>query len=80
MKPSEFKEWRARLGLTQEKAADHLGCKLITIKAYENGRRTPGLWMRILMWYVDKHGPAPATVRQATEPRRRPGKAQHRGS
>lgn len=37
MTAAEFRAWRARLGLTQARAAMELGISLSTVKAYEQG-------------------------------------------
>lgn len=38
-----LRQWRVRLGLTQEEAARKLGLKEPTLSRYENGRRIPTL-------------------------------------
>lgn len=37
MTPSDFRAWRAALGLTQAQAAARLGLSVSTIKTYESG-------------------------------------------
>lgn len=39
MKPTEFREWRKRLGLKQKEAAELLGLKKRVIQYYEHGKR-----------------------------------------
>jgi transcriptional regulator with XRE-family HTH domain len=39
MKPSEFREWRKKLGLKQKDAAELLGLKKRVIQYYEHGKR-----------------------------------------
>lgn len=39
MSPAEFKEWRARLGFTQEEAANELGVSRRTVESYESAPR-----------------------------------------
>ena len=39
MLPKELKDWRLRMGLTQEAAADELGVSLTTMELYERGSR-----------------------------------------
>lgn len=41
MTPEQFREWRKRLGLTREEAAEQLGISPSTVKAYELGRTRP---------------------------------------
>lgn len=45
MHPAEFKEWRRRLGLTQEKAAELIGTSRVTIGNWESGD-TP-IWVSV---------------------------------
>lgn len=45
MQPNEFKEWRRRLGLTQEKAAELIGTSRVTIGNWESGD-TP-IWVAV---------------------------------
>jgi DNA-binding XRE family transcriptional regulator len=45
MRPAEFKEWRKRLGLTQDKAAELIGTSRVTIGNWESGD-TP-IWVSI---------------------------------
>lgn len=43
MTPAAFREWRARLGLSQAEAARLLGVDVRTVKRYEGGhRKIPG--------------------------------------
>jgi len=42
MTPSELKEWRAGMGWSQQKAAEHLDVALRTYKGYEWGTRSSG--------------------------------------
>lgn len=39
MKPSEFKKWRKKLGLSQKEAAHALGLKRRVLQYYEKGER-----------------------------------------
>lgn len=39
MRSGEFKRWRQRIGLTQERAADALGLSLRMVKYYESGTK-----------------------------------------
>jgi DNA-binding XRE family transcriptional regulator len=39
MEPEQFREWRARMRLSQAAAAEALGLGRTTVQAYEHGRR-----------------------------------------
>ena len=40
MTPQDMQEWRARMGWTQEQAANWLGVERGTVNRYENGKRS----------------------------------------
>lgn len=41
MKPADLKSWRARQNLSQERAAEVLGCAKASIARWEKGQRIP---------------------------------------
>jgi len=53
---------RARLGLTQEQLATHVGVSIDTIKSWESGRRTPAPDARAKLVYLSR----PNVYRAAT--------------
>ena len=53
MSPSEIKEARIRLGLTQEAMAAALGVAKLTVSQYETGFRKPGPTALILIVVLD---------------------------
>jgi transcriptional regulator with XRE-family HTH domain len=46
MTPSEFKQWRAAMGWSQQVAADRLGINTRTLKYYEQGITSSGVVLK----------------------------------
>ena len=54
MTPTNFRQWRQRLGLTQVRAAEALGVTERAIRNYESGARKPSKGMVKLMAFVEQ--------------------------
>ena len=57
MTTSQFKEWRKRMRLSQEAAAEALGLSRNTIVRYETDHETPQV-VDLACAYLEEHGPA----------------------
>ena len=64
--PDTFRNWRARLNLTQEQAARALGYGTRQIGKFDNGRPPP-LWTRLAMSAVEARL-VPVKIDNAKEP------------
>ena len=58
MKPTEIKETRKALGLTQKELADKIGCSVRSIQNWEQGeRKTSGIAIKAIYRLVDVRAP-----------------------